>query len=76
MGKIVGIAGVGLAQFIIWSVLIIGLYTLLPCCSDRKWYRPQPPQQAASNANNAAAVEMINKMNFVRDSVNWSLVLS
>ncbi len=76
MGKIVGIAGVGLTQFIIWSVLIIGLYTLLPLLLGPEMVQAAASQQAASNANNAAAVEMINKMNFVRDSVNWSLVLS
>lgn len=77
MGKIVGIAGVGLLQFLIWGVLIIGFQMLLPL------FVPAESMQAVSqggamvqNGGNAAMAEAIEKMNYVVGSINWWLIIS
>ncbi|GAA0526436.1 ABC transporter permease [Chitinophaga japonensis] len=77
MGKIVGIAGVGLLQFLIWIVLLISLQMLLPL-----FLSPDSIQaigqngMVARNANNAAMMDAMEKVNFVVGSVNWTLIIS
>lgn len=77
MGKIVGIAGVGLLQFLIWGVLIMGFQLLLPL-----FVSPDSMQAAsqggvmAQNGSNAAMAEAIEKMSYVVGSINWWLIIS
>jgi len=77
MGKIVGIAGVGLLQFLIWIVLLVSLQMLLPL-----FLSPDSIQaigqngMMAQNANNAAMMDAMEKVNFVVGSVNWTLIIS
>jgi ABC-2 type transport system permease protein len=77
MGKIVGIAGVGLTQFLIWIALIIGLYLLVPFFVSAETLQAASSQGEVMSGgqSNAAMVEMIEKMNFVRDNVNWFMVI-
>jgi ABC-2 type transport system permease protein len=75
MGKIIGIAAVGLLQFFIWVVLIIGLQLLLPLFLGADTM--QAAQSGiASQGDNAAMVEAIKKVSFVVDSISWSLIIS
>lgn len=73
MGKIVGIAGVGLTQFLIWIVLIVGLQMLLPL-----FVSPDTVNAAAAQGtgNNAAMAEAMSKINFVVEGVNWPLIIT
>lgn len=72
MGKIVGIAAVGLTQFFIWVILIIGLQMLLPLFVGADTLQAATEAQ---RADNAAMMDVIEKINFVKDSVNWPLVI-
>ncbi len=75
MGKIVGIAGVGLTQFLIWIVLIIGLYTLAGLIIG-----PEAMNAAANNGmaggQNEAAMKAMQQITFVVESANWPLIIS
>ncbi|AWO00965.1 ABC transporter permease [Chitinophaga alhagiae] len=75
MGKIVGIAGVGLTQFLIWLVLIIGLYTLMGL-----FLSPETMNAAANNGmaggQNEAAIKAMQQISFVVESANWPLIIA
>lgn len=75
MGKIVGIAGVGLTQFLIWLVLIIGLYSLMGL-----FLSPETMNAAANNGmaggQNEAAVKAMQQVTFVVESANWPLIIA
>lgn len=73
MGKIVGIAGVGLTQFMIWIVLIIGLQMLLPLFVGADTMNAAAAQSAG---NNAAMADAMSKINFVVEGVNWPLIIT
>lgn len=72
MGKIVGIGAVGLVQFIIWGVLIIGLQMLLPVffpglaeqAQSSQLVQPGGMPAAQSNGAMAAALKNISEINF------------
>ncbi len=76
MGKIVGIAGVGLLQFFIWAVLLIGIQLLLPLFLSPESVHALNSGAAAQNTSNAAMVEAMEKLNYVRGSINWGLLIS
>lgn len=63
MGKIVGIAGVGLLQFSIWVVLISVFQVFLP------------KGDVAAGPNNEAVVEAVSQLQYVMDSINWGLII-
>lgn len=77
MGKIVGIAGVGLTQFLIWIVLIIGINLLLPLFISPETLQAASTQGGAMGGgqSNAAMAEMMEKINFVKENVSWSMVI-
>lgn len=77
MGKIVGIAGVGLTQFLIWIVLIVGLQLLLPLFISPESLHAASSQGAGMGGaqSNAAMMEMMEKINFVKENVSWGMVL-
>ncbi|HWV69458.1 ABC transporter permease [Chitinophaga sp.] len=70
MGKITGIAAVGLLQFFIWGVLITAIYSLVPL-----FFSPESMQAAAAQGNPAQTAEMIHKMRDVVGSINWALLV-
>lgn len=70
MGKITGIAAVGLLQFFIWGVLITAIYSLIPL-----FFSPESVQAAAAQGNSAQTAEMIHKMRDVVGSINWALLV-
>ncbi|HEY0611068.1 MAG TPA: ABC transporter permease [Chitinophaga sp.] len=77
MGKIVGIAGVGLLQFLIWGVLIMGFQLLLPLfVSPDSMQAVSQGGAMAQNGSNAAMAEAIEKMSYVMGSINWWLIIS
>lgn len=74
MGKIVGIAAVGLLQFFIWGVLISVIYTIIPL-----FFSPESMQAAAQGGamagNQAEAAEMMHRVRDVVNSIQWSLLI-
>ncbi|HJT72765.1 MAG TPA: ABC transporter permease [Chitinophaga sp.] len=75
MGKIIGIAGVGLLQFLIWVVLIIGVQLVLPLffSADSISALQEGGMQSASNT---AAIEAMEKISFVLGSINWTVIIT
>jgi ABC-2 type transport system permease protein len=72
MGKIIGIGAVGLVQFLIWGVLIIGLQLLLPLffpelldqAQSAQVMQPGAVQAAQSNGAMTALMQNISQINF------------
>lgn len=77
MGKIIGIAGVGLLQFLIWGVLLVGIQMLLPLFLPADAIHSiNQGGVMAQNANNAAMADAVEKMQFIAGSINWGLLIS
>ncbi len=77
MGKITGIGAVGLLQFIIWVLLVVGLQVLLPLIfpgmADQMQAQPmQPGMQGVQMANNNQAMAEVMKN---ISQINWPLIL-
>lgn len=75
MGKILGIAAVGLTQFLMWVVLIIGLVQLFGLFVGAEGLQEAANAQQSMGGNSAMAEAMRN-VNFVVSEVNWWLIVS
>lgn len=78
MGKIVGIAAVGLTQFFIWFLLLMALQMVLPLFISPEVLHIAGQMQAgngAGMASNETALRIVEKMNFVINGVNWPLII-
>ncbi|MFN5762464.1 MAG: ABC transporter permease [Sphingobacteriales bacterium] len=79
-GKIIGIAGVGLTQFLLWIILIVALSSALPMfLSGEKLQQVQQAQQASQGMpgnNNEIAMKLMEAKATVANSVNWALIVS
>ena len=77
MGKIIGIAAVGLLQFLIWVVLIICVQLLLPLFISGDTVSAMSEGGAMmQSGSSAAAIEAMEKIRFVVGSVNWTVIIS
>lgn len=77
MGKIVGIAAVGLLQFLIWVVIIIAANLALHLFIPAEALSAVNDSGAMmQNSSNAAMIEMIEKVQFVMGSISWGTVIS
>ncbi|HVI45191.1 MAG TPA: ABC transporter permease [Chitinophaga sp.] len=76
MGKIIGIAAVGLLQFLIWGVLITVIYSLLPLFLSPDSIHAASQNGAMTQANNEQATEAIRRITGVVGSIHWTLLLS
>lgn len=73
MGKIIGIAAVGLLQFLIWGVLITAIYSLIPL-----FVSPESMQAAAQGSqamSQSEQAEVVRRITEVVGSIQWSLLL-
>ncbi|TWF45265.1 ABC-2 type transport system permease protein [Chitinophaga polysaccharea] len=73
MGKIIGIAAVGLLQFLIWGVLITAIYSLIPL-----FVSPESMQAAAQGSqamSQSEQAEVVRRISEVVGSIQWSLLL-
>ncbi|NLR79514.1 ABC transporter permease [Chitinophaga eiseniae] len=73
MGKIIGIAAVGLLQFLIWGVLITVIYSLIPL-----FVSPESMQAAAQGSqamSQSEQAEVVRRITEVVGSIQWSLLL-
>ncbi|WP_212001805.1 ABC transporter permease [Chitinophaga sp. HK235] len=76
MGKIVGIAAVGLLQFLIWGLLISVIYALIPLFISPESIQAASQGGMMAQNNNAEAAEAFRRISDVVGSINWSLLLS
>ncbi|RAJ75122.1 ABC-2 type transport system permease protein [Chitinophaga dinghuensis] len=70
LGKIIGIAAVGLLQFIIWAILLIGLSMVLPL-----FLSPDAMHAASQSSNNPQMAEAMQKVSFMMAKINWPLFI-
>ena len=79
MGKILGIGAVGLIQFLIWMVLIIGLQTalfLIFPTIDPAQVQAQAGGMGMGGAGNAGAAAAVSEIRNNLSSINFPLILS
>lgn len=77
LGKIIGIAGVGLLQFLIWVVLLIGIQLILPLFfSTDTIHAASQGGVMQGGGDNAAMIEAMEKVQYVLGSINWTLIIS
>lgn len=79
MGKITGIGAVGLTQFLLWIILLFGLFAVaqgfLP---HDTWKDVQQAQQTANMGNAAASGEGVQRIMEIRNTLstaNWGLII-
>jgi ABC-2 type transport system permease protein len=81
MGKIIGIGAVGLTQFLLWIVLITGLFAIAQAFIPHEtWMEVQQIQQANAMGNpslvkGGAAAQRIFELKSTLDTANWGLIL-
>jgi ABC-2 type transport system permease protein len=80
LGKIIGIAGVGLTQFALWIVLIFILMTALqffiPHETLQQFQEMQAnQQQLPGGPNNTMALKILQAKTTIVEGVNWGLII-
>jgi ABC-2 type transport system permease protein len=80
MGKIIGIAGVGLTQFLLWIILIFALISslqfFLPAETLQQMQEAQQAQQnLPGGSNNAMAMKIMEAKTTLIEGVNWGLII-
>ncbi|MBW8688128.1 ABC transporter permease [Chitinophaga rhizophila] len=77
MGKIIGIAAVGLLQFLIWVALIICVQLILPLfISTDAVSAMNEGNTMMQSGSSAAMIEAMEKIQFIMGSINWTAVIS
>jgi|688.fasta_scaffold307253_2 ABC-2 type transport system permease protein len=78
LGKIIGIAGVGLTQFLLWiiliSVIMTSLQFFLPAELMDQVKQGQSPLQGGTDAN--MAMKIMQTKTEIMESANWPLIIS
>lgn len=79
-GKIIGIAGVGLTQFLLWIILIIFLFWgaqfLLPAETLRQVQDAQQAQQNMPGGSSAMAMKLMQAKTTLVEGVNWVFIIA
>lgn len=80
LGKIIGIAGVGLTQFMLWIVLIFVLMTTLQFFLPHETMQQvqevqQSQQQLPGGPNNSIALKILEAKTQFVEGVNWPLII-
>jgi ABC-2 type transport system permease protein len=76
LGKIIGIAGVGLTQFLLWIILIFALSQALPLFFPAEMLEQAGRMQAGAGGQEAtAALKILKARDTLASSVNWPLVI-
>jgi ABC-2 type transport system permease protein len=82
LGKIIGIAGVGLTQLLLWIGLMIAISSSLSLFIPAEALQEfQNAQQAGTSvsvaaSSNPAAMKILEAQNTITEGVNWALILS
>lgn len=80
MGKILGIAAVGLTQMLLWIVFLMILVNIIPLfVSAETWGQfqqmQQSQQQLPGGSNNTVAIEMLKATDTFKSEINWALII-
>lgn len=81
MGKIIGIAAVGLTQLLLWIIFIVILLSIIPLfvpaeTVDQFQQMQQAQQQMPGGGNNSMAIQLLQaKATFIGE-VNWPLIIA
>lgn len=80
MGKILGIAAVGLTQMLLWIILLMVLVNIIPLfvsadTLEQFQQMQQAQQQLPGGSNNTVALEMLKATDTIKTEVNWGLVI-
>lgn len=81
LGKIIGIAGVGLTQLLLWITLMVALSSSLSAFIPAETYQQfqsmqQGQQMVGSAAANPTALKILEAKSTIIESVNWMLIIS
>lgn len=76
MGKIIGIAAVGLLQFLIWGVLISVIYAVIPLFISPESLQAANQGSMMAQGNNAEAAEAFRRVSDVIGSIHWTLLIT
>jgi ABC-2 type transport system permease protein len=80
LGKIIGIAGVGLTQFALWiiliSVLMAAMQLFVPAETLQQMQQIQQDQQSLPGGpNNSMALKILQAKTTIVEGVNWGLII-
>ena len=80
MGKILGIAAVGLTQLLLWIVFLMIIVNIIPLFVGAETIEQfqqiqQAQQQLPGGSNNTVALEMWKATNTLVTGVNWTLII-
>jgi ABC-2 type transport system permease protein len=75
MGKIIGIAAVGLTQFLMWIVLLVILFTVLQLFIPAEAMQ-HAQENMAVNSNTTMASQIMKQKDIFISGANWPLIIS
>jgi len=81
MGKILGIAAVGLTQLLLWMVFLMVLVNIIPLfvsgdTMEQFQQVQEAQQQLPGGSNNTVAFEMLKATDTLVNEVNWPLIIT
>ena len=81
MGKILGIAAVGLTQMLLWIILLLVLVNIIPLFVSAETLEQfkqvqETQQQLPGGANNTVAFELLEATDTFKTEVNWGIVIT
>jgi len=81
MGKILGIAAVGLTQLLLWMVFLMVLVNIIPLFVSAETMQQfqqvqQAQQQLPGGPNNTVAIEMLKATDTLINGVNWPMIIT
>lgn len=81
MGKILGIAAVGLTQMLLWIILLLVLVNVIPLFVSAETLEQfeqmqKAQQQLPGGSNNTVAFEMLKATDTFKTEVNWGIVIT
>ena len=81
MGKILGIAAVGLTQMLLWIILLLVLVNIIPLFVSSETLAQfqqmqESQQQLPGGSNNTVALELLKATDTFKTEVNWGIVIT
>ena len=80
MGKILGIAAVGLTQMLLWIVFLMIIVNIIPLfvsseTMEQFQQMQQAQQQLPGGSNNSAAIQMLQATDTFKSEINWAIII-
>lgn len=81
MGKILGIAAVGLTQMLLWIILLLVLVNIIPLFVSAETLEQfkqmqESQQQLPGGSNNSVAIGMLQATDTFKTEVNWGIIIT